>query len=67
MTIETEGLLVPVMFCDGQGCAQELTDIHGDGEFMSLVRHAKESNWKITKDADGDWVHYCPECRKEAV
>jgi hypothetical protein len=67
MTIDTEELLVPVMYCDGQGCGWEISDIHGEGTFMELIKHAKDHGWRITKDVDGDWVHYCPECCKEVM
>jgi hypothetical protein len=62
MTIETQGLLFPVMFCDGVGCDEEISHEDADS-FQALVNHAKNNGWQITKDR-GDWVHYCPQCRK---
>lgn len=36
-----------------------LTDWH------EVLAEAKVQGWKIAKDAEDKWVHYCPECAQD--
>lgn len=47
--------------CDD--CGEETADYDND-EFALMIQQAKEDGWKITQE-DGEWCHYCPDCRSE--
>lgn len=49
--------------CDGAGCDE--SDFFDDPDFQDMIDEIKSNGWKITKNKFGEWVHYCPECRKK--
>ena len=50
-----------VVNCDG--CSDYYThDIPED--FIGAIDAVKSYGWKMRKDDDGAWEHFCPECAK---
>jgi hypothetical protein len=33
-------------------------------DFMSVIQHMKDNDWRIYQDADGEWMHECPACKE---
>jgi hypothetical protein len=60
MTIETAGLLFPVMHCDAPGCDAELSDANTES-VQDLIALAKRSGWQA---APHPRLGRCPECAK---
>ena len=50
-----------VFDCDG--CSEDFDTEEQD--FQDGVDALKAAGWEITKDARGEWAHYCPPCREE--
>ena len=45
--------------CDG--CSEYyMHDIEGD--FLGAILAVKEIGWRLRKDKDGNWEHFCPMC-----
>lgn len=47
-------------------------DICGDTlpeeyDFSDAVQAMKDAGWKIQRNDDGEWEHFCPECREGEV
>ena len=32
------------------------------GNWGEMIRELKSLGWKVQKDADDEWAHYCPSC-----
>lgn len=65
MTIERKAGKIG-MSCDTDG--QELVGKdgkviwHDRDDFDILIADAKDNGWDIDKDAQGQWMHTCPDC-----
>lgn len=31
--------------------------------FREAVKFAKEAGWELSKDKEGNWVNFCPDCK----
>lgn len=49
--------------CDGAGCKENFS-VFGDYDDLFIAIWAE--GWRITKDRDGEWVHFCQKCRSIA-
>lgn len=46
--------------CDGERCNDEYD---GDSDqFNETLADMKRNGWRVVKDRDGEWCHYCPDC-----
>jgi hypothetical protein len=58
MTVERQHGMI-LFICDNCG-----EDFDSDtDEFMEAVTALKDEGWKIAKNEDDDWVHFCPGCK----
>lgn len=51
-----DGLLI--FFCDE--CPETIETDTDD--FRDALDTIKTDGWRVTKDADDEWIHLCPEC-----
>lgn len=49
--------------CDGCDHEQEFEGFDGLIDFRKAIREAKEDGWKIYIDINGEWAHYCIDCK----
>lgn len=49
--------------CDN--CNELYSQYHDRDEFLDFIDEIKSDGWYCTKDDDGRWIHYCPECAKD--
>lgn len=50
-----------VVECDGPGCSEVLdTEMSDFGSAREVMR---EQDWKSVKRTDGEWAHFCPDCK----
>lgn len=31
-------------------------------DFLDAIQYMKDEDWRISKNADDEWVHFCPSC-----
>jgi hypothetical protein len=36
-------------------------------DFWRALGELKARGWRIERDSDGDWVHYCSKCKKSGA
>jgi len=51
------------IYCDGCDEEQEFDGFDGHVDFHKAIKEAKEYGWKMYKDKDGEWAHYCIDCK----
>lgn len=45
------------------GC-DVVENIDSDGDWSRMLRELRDLGWKVEKDADEEWCHWCPECKQ---
>jgi hypothetical protein len=48
--------------CNGNECGVSHGTYDND-DFQIMISDLKRDGWKIVKNANGEWEHYCPDCR----
>lgn len=48
-----------IMYCDGYDCDKSL-EMYGD--FVECIQETKDNQWRIMRDDNDCYLHYCPRC-----
>ena len=60
--IERTSLGIDVI-CDGSRCQEYLTIDSQD--WSDAMEKMRSDGWLSVKDDDGEWEHFCPECKEQ--